>query len=793
VNIVFSPRFRRALSLAFFLSGCSGLIYQTVWVRMLTRYLGATTYATATVLTVFMAGLALGSYLGGRYADRTRRPLIGYLLLEIAIAASGLLASFVLIQGLSTYYLEFYDVLGARSVGLLATQVVFAGACLLPASMLMGATLPVLVALVGRLGEELQAGLAQLYAVNTLGAAAGTLAAGLVLIGELGERASLGLAASLNLAAGLLVLGLRKPQPGLGDKRPEVSSRASETAPFNSDPLVYSPLVRRLALVVFMVSGFSALAYEVLWTRLLVLVLHTSIYAFSTMLGTFLAGIALGSRVIRSSRWRQAPAAAFGLLEMCLGFWALAGLVLLPLGNDLWMAADAWSQFTSVQMAVGILVCVVIVFPMGLMFGMQFPLAVRSCLKEADAPGRTAGTAYAANTLGTILGAVSAGFILIPVLGTARSMVLVAALNLVFGLLLLPAAPRVERNRRLLPAVGLTAVFAIGAFWVGDPYQAIMLARTKKRGPEWAIFRSYERAAATTMVAGVPGPPPSRGSRPPTRALLVNGISMSILCTEAKIMAHLPYLLADNPQSMLVICFGMGTTYRSACQHPGLRVDAIDIVPEVYDCFGDVHADAERWLNRPNAYRHVGDGRNHLLVHPDGYDVITIDPAPPLYSAGTVNLYTREFLELCKERLTPGGVCCLWVPPGPESEIQFVLSSFLDVFPDMTLWGGLEFPGFYLVGSRQPLALTASRLAQLAEQLGRIEDMGEWRRNVDYTRPENLKALYLTDAAGVARLVNGVRPMTDDHPYTEFPLWRYLCRREGRRHFDANEVRRRFQ
>lgn len=772
---------RILLFLAFFLSGCSGLIYQLVWVRMLTRYVGATTYATATVLTVFMAGLALGSYLGGRFADRAKRPLRGYALLELAIAVTGLLSSFAVIRGLGTYYVYFSPVLVDNPAALLLARIAFIVLCLLPPTVLMGATLPLLAAYVSRLGEHLQVGLGRLYGINTFGAVAGVLAAGLVLIGEFGESVSLGVAAALNLVAALLVLGLRQPKD-------HTLATAAATEPVEVfQP--YSAGARRLALLAFAISGFSALAYEILWGRFLVLVLLTSIYAFSIMLGIFLVGIALGSWFSsRRPGLRQAPLASFGMLEIFIGLWTAVGLMLLPLSHSTWLSVGYSLRLNeSGMVGLGAIPCAIVVLPIAFAFGVQFPIAVRCCQAEADAPGRSTGRAYAVNTVGTILGAMSAGFVLIPLFGSSAAMTLVAGLNVLIGILLVLVAPAHERGRALVPGIGFAGITVCLALLVGDPYQRIMAARMQGEGSGWEIFRYYERATATTIAAG-------NRPEPRERTLLVNGYGMTFLCTETKLMTHLPYHLAKDPKRLLVICFGMGTTYRSACQYPDLRVDAVDIVPEVFECFSEFHPDAPRWLNKPNTQRHADDGRNYLLTHPDHqYDIITIDPAPPLYSAGTVNLYTKEFFQLCKDRLTDGGVLSLWIQPEAEAEILMIMRSFWEVFPEATLWGGLDFEGFYLIGGHRSLKQTPQQVRALAHKLSQIEELGEWKGQVDYTRAENLQRLYLTDGDGLAELVRGVRPVTDDRPYTEFPMWRRFFTPIDQQTFEAHVVRERLQ
>ena len=288
------------------------------------------------------------------------------------------------------------------------------------------------------------------------------------------------------------------------------------------------------------------------------------------------------------------------------------------------------------------------------------------------------------------------------------------------------------------------------------------------------------------MAAGSPRSPASR-------TLLVNGVGMTALVSETKIMAHLPYHLVEQPRRCLVICFGMGTTFRSAATYPGLEVDAVDIVPEVFRCFDSYHPDTAELLGRPNLRLHADDGRNFLLIHREPYDIITIDPPPPLHSAGTVNLYTREFFELCKSRLTPNGVLCLWMPPGPEGEMLMVMKTFRDVFPGCAVGRrqgeGKEkgFPGFYLTGGHRPFAQTPEQVKQLAERLSRIADLGEWDQL--YRQPANLESMYLLDQAGIDRLVADRPLITDDMPYTEFPLWCMMLQGDSFRELNAEVIR----
>ena len=751
---------RVALFTAFFLSGMSGLIYQTVWVRMLTRYLGSTTAATAIVLCVFMGGLALGAWLGGRLADRIQRKLFSYALLEFGVAAIAILMSFLIIAVLGGLYVNFYPWFGESQVWLLLARIVFCLLCLLLPTALMGATLPFLVAFTSRSQYGFQSGLGRLYAVNTFGAVLGVGITGFVLIGELGESASLYAAATLNLLAGLVACWLERrslSQRAVSNRVPG-QSRESKV----EMPAPYRTPVRIWSAVAIFISGFSALAYEILWTRFLMLPLQTSIYAFSIMLGFFLLGIALGSWL--STRFKISetrPLAVFAFFEILIGFLTVAGMLIFlkfGQGTEGYMGPYYLNFLTSF----------LIVFPVALVFGWQFPVAVRCCLRQQSRPGEDTGWAYAANTTGAILGSVIAGFVMIPLIGTAASFIVLAVLNAAIGIVLLILAPEDERGR--LPVVSgvIVTVFILVIIGTGDPYRKVMQERVfKYMGPDAQVYGFYEGVAGNTVPAGSPRDPLLRN-------LFINGVGMTVLCTETKLMAHLPMSMVENPKRVLVICFGMGTTVRSASKYPApdgaIDITAVDIVPRVFDCFKYFHQDAHQVVAKPNVHLYADDGRNFLLVHRGLYDAITIDPAPPLHSAGTVNLYTKEFFEICKAKIHQNGIVSMWLPQAPFTESLLIMKTFVTVFPGASLWGGLGHSGFYLIGGHRSFDQNDKSLSALAEKLSRIEDMGEWDHI--YRDPEYLKLLYIMGSKELDAMVKGVPVITDDHPYTEFPIWR---------------------
>jgi spermidine synthase len=738
-----------------------------------------------------MAGLALGSLLISRLADLSRRPVLVYAVLELLVGLVGVVASFALIEVLGRSYVRLHILWAGNAAAILAARVGIVLACLLPSTALMGATLPLLAAWITRRGRHLQVGLSWLYAVNTYGAVAGVLLTGFVLLGLCGERASVIIAGVLNLTAAGLALGLWAASANEDASNEDASSKQVLNREAAQEIAPYPMPLRSLALLTFFISGLTALGYEVLWMRLLVLLLETSIYTFSIILAVLLLGIAAGSWWSRQRvRLQRCPLIAFGMLEILIGTWAVLGMLALPTFDKVLayfrlVGSAPESSLASLlwPLAIGSVACLFWVFPVAWLFGVQFPLGVRCCAADLQAAGRATGNAYAVNTAGTIVGALAAGFFLIPLLGTATSMLLLAGLNLLLGCALIVAAPRRERTFWPLTAATLGFSLLVVVHWVGDPYLRVMAMRVERSyGKAGRIYAHYERPAATTVAAGL-------DLFPQARFLFVNGISMTSLATEAKLMTHLPYQLIGHPKRMLILCFGMGTSLRSTRRYADLQVDAVDIVPEVFECFGYFHKNASRLLANPRIALHADDARNYLLTHPGQYDVITMDPAPPIYGAGTVNLYTREFFGLCRQRLSPQGLFCVWLPPASETDAMMIMKSYLEVFPHATVWGGLTFPGFYLIAGREPLTITPARVAELAENLSRIPELGEWEPT--YQDPENVKKMYLTDAAGLTQLLADVPAVTDDRPYTEFPLWRQILNPAAARQLDANVLRER--
>jgi len=728
-----------ALCLLFLVSGSSGLIYEVVWLRMLSRTLGSTVYATSTILAVFMAGLALGSFVFGRFVDRVRRPLLFYACLEAGIGATALLS-----LGMNSWpiplYHAIYTLAGDSRAALTLGQILIAVAALLVPTTLMGATLPTLCAygvrrfaLVGRV-------VGTLYALNTLGAMAGVLAGGFVLIGAIGETRTVLVGAAINglVAVGALIL---LPARAMGNAPPSEPLTAPSLAAADDS---VSRRVRRTVLVCFAVSGFVSLALEIVWSRMLLLYEGTSIYAFSSMLAVMLAGIGLGGWFGGMvERWKD-PLLALARLELGVALAAAYGLAIFK-----YMDQGSGRLLMPPLMMVG---------PAALLLGVAFPVAVRCYTNHARTIGRRVGELYAWNTIGCILGSLAAGFLLVPHFGAARSGTIAAALAAIASIALLAVHPLGLRRSLFIDA----AMFIATAFMlatIGDPYRDVIYSRFAG----YEIFGHVEEAAATTTSVGIP-------SLPMARQLLVNGYGMTALVTGNKLMAHLPLWLADSPRDALVVCMGMGTTFRSAARHSDIDVTVVELVPAVTRFMRFYHRDADRVLAQPNAHVVVDDGRNYLLMHERKFDAITIDPAPPLYSAGTVNLYSREFFELCASRIRPGGVVCLWIPPGPLSELKMIMRTFAIEFPYASAWAGPTYPGFFLIGTLRPVNDIEARVRRGFADPVIVADLVEWDQSC--STPEKVLSLWICDRDALLKFTSDRLVVTDDHPFTEFPFWR---------------------
>lgn len=738
------------------LSGLAALIYQVAWTRRLSLVLGVSTYAVATVLAAFLGGLALGAWMLGGAIDRARRPLRIYAALEAGTGLLALLFPFVL-EGVHRLYVAWGQGTEAPDGVYLLVRVVLCVFLVLPSTFLMGATLPAMCRVLVRDDRRLGRDLGRVYGYNTLGAALGALLGGFVLISWLGLRGTVWFAGLLNLtiaAAAAWLSRREEPEPG-GD--PQLAP-VPTSAPTSG--------MVRLVLAASAVSGFAALGYEVLWTRGLVTVLHTGFtYSLSIMLASFLGGLVLGSFLfVRFVAARAASLRTLSWLQMGIGISALASVVLLAQAPYLERKAVAlgllgstytWlSWIVEVALASGLVMLV----PTTLM-GIALPLSARLILADHRGVGKAIGVLYGFNTMGSILGALVAGFVLVPRLGTLNALVLLAVLNLLLAAVLAWSGGAPRRERWVVAGVAATLV-AGSLLVVPQHYFREALSR-------WKGGRLLYFAEDATGIVSIYEEPAAAGDW--YRRLYVNETSYASSTTYArryhKLLGHLPALLHPEPRRTLVIAFGTGMTAGALAHHPSVtRVDAVDISPAVLEGARYFSRENGGFLDNPKARPRVEDGRHHLLLSQQAYDVITLEPPPPRF-AGIASLYSRDFYELCRSRLRPGGVVAQWIPmhSHTEEEMRMLVRSFVEVFPASMLWVPVQRDAI-IVGSRVPIVVDVQELARRMEHPAVRADL----RDVDVGSAEALVATWLVDAPSLASYVEGVTPITDDRPSIEF-------------------------
>ncbi len=777
-------RDRWGFVLALFLaSGLAALVYEVVWTRLITQLVGHSSYAVTAVLSAYMGGLALGSWALRGAADRARNPLALYGWLEIGAGLSALAVP-TIIDALAGAYVSLYREAEGATVTLTVVRFGFALTALAVPTVLLGGTFPVLAAGLRAGRPDTGRRLGWLYGVNTLGAMAGCALAGFWLIEAVGARAAGMCAAGVSLLVGVASLLLaRGAGAAEAPASPEVAEAAGARAA-GSDPGTMSaapaaepvgtgetaipfPLLAAAAAV----SGLAGLAFEVLWTRILALLVASITYSFTALLTVFLAGLALGGAAggLLADRARNRPR-LLGLLLAAGGACACLSLALLrsqdpaftgnvpaAYGGEEWARYLGW-LFTLSLKYLG---------PMALCLGAAFPVALR-CAADARGGGLgdATGRIYAANTLGAIVGPPLATYAILPLLGTlAGAVVAVAALPILLGIWL---AVRSSLRPRLVPAAACgcaaLALAAFGTYAAGGPTETLFGHRF--RGGQKILHREEGPTVSIAVAESPAGPQEPARRWLYTDSFLVAGVSPDY--AYMRMLGHLPALLAPERRTALVVGFGTGTTAGALSLHPFRRIDIAEISPEILRAapwFESVNRGvAAGKVIAPEIRIVLEDGRNHLLAAAGDYDVITAEPPLP-YLAGASALYSRDFYAACRARLSPTGVVCQWMPlhgtrPGHYRQM---LASFLDVFPGATLWYYRS--SALAIGTLQPLRLDYAALSR------RLESSPSVLAHLAEEGMGSVPALlggFLLDPEGFRAAVGDAPVVTDDRPALEF-------------------------
>lgn len=770
----------------FFLSGATGLTYQTLWARQLHLVFGTSTFAITTVLTAYMAGLAIGGFVMARHADRVRRPLAWYGWIEAGIGVYALL--FPVLLGLVTpIYLGFWRALEPPPVLFGVVQFLVVGLLLLLPTALMGATLPLLARFATERVSAAGDAVGRLYALNTAGAVFGTFLCGFMLLPTLGLWWTTVAAALTNLAlAGGALLAQR------------LARGSEEVAP--DEDLPDSGLQPGLVVVAVAtgLAGFAALTYEVAWTRVLGLMLGASVYAFSLMLLAFLIGIALGGW---AGGWlsdrallRLGQRGLLGLLA-----WLQVGVGLLSFGLlflfpelpffYVWLF-DLFAADTSPTLlwSVSMLVAVVVMTPAALLMGASFPVAVRAVIGSGGALGGPVGRIYGFNTLGSLLGAGLAGFLFLPWI-EIRGTVLVAVLvNLISALVLFAWVAWTRRKRLEVVsafAVGLGAIalIAVGV-WPTSIEQAQRRQLLMTAGMYKYVTDLSERSRAGVLRytvepyellyyrEGLSSVVTVARNRNTGNVWLANNgkveASTTVDMPTQVLVSLLPFLYAEERAQTLVIGLASGITAGSVTRIPEVEeLSVVELEPAIEPAARFFDEQNHGVLDDPRTRLVFNDGRNHLLLSStESFDVIISEPSNPWIS-GVSNLFTQEFLAMGRTRLRSGGVWAQWVQMYgmDEGDLCSLLATFADAYPNVALFMTVEDADLVMLGSDRPLLPELDQIERvLGSQSGLAEELGR----VGLSDPITLLSAWQMDRDGIYGMCPRAQRNTDDNMRIEY-------------------------
>jgi spermidine synthase len=782
-----------------FLSGAAALIYQVTWIKKFSSLFGLQVLSVSLVLGTFMAGLAVGSLIFGRLSDR-KSPLLLYVLLEFALALFAVLFP-LLFQKFSDLYTFLGGLFNQSLTGIHLLRFILSFMFLIIPSTCIGGTLPVLVRIVTKQIGGLGRNLGLIYAINSLGALAGCLITGFFLIKNTGISGSMIAGAILNLFNAALILGLnmlfsfRSKMIGFPEEKtshwsPNESAMEAKQegltpgaftgttrevldqglqpveqitgtiSQYRDTKYLLNPLPRSiliLLLVVFTVEGFTTLSFEVLWTRVFTEFSYDkSVYLYSVIIAGFIAGLSLGSFIISKYINRIAdPVSLMGWLETGIGLLSLVQLILATVYIPVLIEKrELYSSWAGVSGREYLFIFLFIQFPVILM-GMTLPVIGRLFARNMEDLGRKIGIIGMLDTLGSIAGSFIGGFVMLPLLGVAGSIILTALLNIIMGILILGFHPekKLGFRRSLVPAIILTS-FLLIVLHPRDPYFKTKFG--KKPGEEIVYYN--EAACGTVTIHRYP-----LGYS----ALSINGVLFAYNTSDDlrshRMLACMPYFFNSRPEDVLVLGFGLGITAGFFTVEDIKSITVAEICPPVIQASALYFAYPNHDIKNDRRLQIIPeDGRAWLLCSDRKFDIITCDAIHPRFGN---NLYTREYYELCREHLTEDGVICQWMPTNwmTEYEYKSLLKTFQSVFPDASLWyvnRGVTLA----VGTIGPKKIPIEMLLKRMDNRQIRDDLAE----TDILGPEMLLARFCMKGEEYADYCRNGKINTDDHPFVEY-------------------------
>jgi spermidine synthase len=764
-------RFLPLLLLLFVGSGCAALIYEIVWFQLIQLVIGSSAVSLGVLLATFMGGMCLGSLLLPRVVSPERHPLRVYAILEAAIGVLGLFVLLVVpLVGSAYAAASMQGLLGILSRGLVCAI------CLLPPTLLMGATLPA----IARWVETTPVGVSWLgffYASNIAGAVFGCLFAGFYLlrVGSMVTATLVAVVVNLGVAAVGLLLSRRAPHRPTVQDLHDGSEHAREVP---GSRAVYAAIA---------LSGLSGLGAEVVWTRTLSLMLGASVYTFSIILAVFLGGLGLGSSAGSMIARGARPRAALGLCQLLLTAAIAWSAFMMARALPYWPINPSLSPSPWITFQVDLVRSLIAVLPAAVLWGASFPLAIAAVVGPGQDAGRTVGRVYAANTVGGIVGSGLFSVVVIPQLGTQqaeRALIGVAMLSSAIAFASTrrrsTVAASARRGREPVTGIGAGQLALVAAAMV----LAVLLFATVPKIPDGLIAYGRLLATYTTeprylyvgegMNSSIAVSEEASGARNFHVAGKVEASSLPQDMRLQRMLGHLSALLDHDPQSVLVVGFGAGVTAGSFVTYPGIKRIVIceiePLIPRVVSTYF-THENYDV-AHDPRVQIVYDDARHFILTTKEKFDVITSDPIHP-WVKGAATLYTKEYFALVKAHLKAGGVVTQWVPlyeSSPEV-VKSEIATFFDVFPDGTVWSNdIQGKGYdvVLAGHATPQTIDVDAMqtrlagpnhARVAQSLadvgfrsalsllstygGQARDLAAWLAGAQINGDSNLRLQYL--------------------------------------------------
>jgi spermidine synthase len=782
----YSLRTLKLVAICFVLSGATGLIYEVLWARMLGLVFGATTVAISAVLAAFMGGLALGSALAAKFAARIKRPVRAYGIIEIAVGLYALGVP-LLFRGIDRVYVQVWQHLHPGFYGFAFSRFVLATAVLLIPTALMGATLPVLVGARQRSSGSSANAIARIYTWNLVGAIIGAILAGFFLLPQFGVRATIWIAAATNLAIGLVafVVDAKSVEAGWdigGDKR-EIKR-----------PLPQAVLTSKFWLFCAFISGFVTISMQVVWSRMLAMIIGSSTYAFSIVLALFLIGLALGSYLVSAQKnvnawWLRRAALVVEILTALTLFLSLRIMSATP--NFLILAGfrlgiNSWTGLLALQIGAAALL---ILLP-SILMGMVMPLVFMWAGKRSNeseitsAPAQSSvkfvGQSYALNTIGAICGSIVAAFLLIPRTSTRFTIFCAAALCLtVAGIAFEPKRATSDRalSRSLAVGAAVTLILIMFVAWPRVNLNALstgaydsyvrVLARSRGSVPEkdqndgagnHQLLMYEEGRTATVSVRRDWG----------ITSVAINGRTNASDADDMPtqvMLGQLGVFTAPRLGRALIVGFATGVTAGSVLQSAIESVDCVEIEPAAVASSRFFEHVNRQPLSDARLHMIIDDARTYLRVNPATYDMIVSEPSHP-WVPGVANLFTREFFTLGRERLKDDGVFVQWLQIYQLSteSLRSVLATFHETFPCVAVFhvqGAAKGKDLILIGSRAPISLD-----QMNERMKDPRTAADLAR-IGFKTADDVREWFVCDQTHLSPAVAGAIINTDDNMHVE--------------------------